>query len=240
MRHRVMRSELRRLSAVRLSSDAGISLVEMIVVISILSGVLAMVMTATIAAQRSVNGNAARLDQVQQAKVAMESMTKVLRTAVRPTQLNATCTGCDQAAFLQGTSSSVQFYANINNPANIVGPSRVTYSVDSSGTLTETVQPPNAHAASDYNYQYCTPGPSCSVITRVLARGVATTNPVFAYYDASGNTFATLPLSTSDLPRVDSIDVQVSVSRSTQVAATTFIQRVTLPNADAVQQTTVP
>ena len=75
-------------------SDQGVTLIEMVVVIAILSGVLAMVMTVIIAAQKNVNGNSARLDQIQQGKVAMESMSKTLRTAVRPSQLNATCIGC--------------------------------------------------------------------------------------------------------------------------------------------------
>jgi hypothetical protein len=63
---------------------------------------------------------------------------------------------------------------------------------------------------------------------------------MFTYYDASNNTFSTLPLASADLPRVDSIDIIVNVSSSAQVSATTFTQRVTLPNADAVQQTAVP
>ncbi|CAB4798245.1 MAG: hypothetical protein F2740_02360 [Actinobacteria bacterium] len=221
-------------------SDEGVTLIEMVVVIAILSGVLAMVVTVIIAAQKNVNGNSARLDQIQQGKVAMESMSKTLRTAVRPSQLNATCTGCDQAAFLQGNARSVQFYANINNPANILGPSRVSYTVDNSGVLTETLQAPNAHAATDYNYQYCTPGPGCTVTSRVLARGVSLNQNMFTYYDASNNTFTTLPLASADLPRVDSIDIIVKISSSAQVSATTFTQRVTLPNADAVQQTAVP
>ena len=221
-------------------SDEGVTLIEMVVVIAILSGVLAMVVTVIIAAQKNVNGNSARLDQIQQGKVAMESMSKTLRTAVRPSQLNATCTGCDQAAFLQGNARSVQFYANINNPANILGPSRVSYTVDNSGVLTETLQAPNAHAATDYNYQYCTPGPGCTVTSRVLARGVSLNQNMFTYYDASNNTFSTLPLASADLPRVDSIDIIVNISSSAQVSATTFTQRVTLPNADAVQQTAVP
>jgi hypothetical protein len=140
-----------------------------------------MVMTVIIAAQKNVNGNSARLDQIQQGKVAMESMSKTLRTAVRPSQLNATCTGCDQAAFLQGNARSVQFYANINNPANILGPSRVSYTVDNSGVLRETLQAPNPHAANDYNYQYCTPGPGCTVISRVLARGVSLNKTMFTH-----------------------------------------------------------
>jgi prepilin-type N-terminal cleavage/methylation domain-containing protein len=218
--------------------QSGFTLAEMVVAISILGVVLAMVMTMTISAQRSLGGNIARLDQVQQGRLAIESMTKTLRTAVRPTQLNATCTGCDQSAFLQGDGRRVQFYANINNPSNIIGPSRVAYTVNASGNLIETIQPPNAHAANDYNYQYCTPGPTCPITTRTIARGVPASATLFTYYDSQGVPFSSLPLSTTDLPRVDSMDVQVVVQRSSQVAPATFIQRVTLPNADAVSQTT--
>ena len=74
----------------------------------------------------------------------------------------------DLAAFIQGTPKSVQFYANINNDRNIVRPSRVTYAVNASNELIETVQAPDAHAADDFDYQYCTPGPGCVVRTRVL------------------------------------------------------------------------
>jgi len=230
----------RVLVRVRRAGDAGFTLTEMVVVIAILSVVLAMVATTTITAQKNLNGSTARLDQVQQGKLAVEAMSKTLRTAVRPTQLNATCTGCDQAAFLQGDSRTVQFYANINNPSNIIGPSRVSYTVDASGNLTETLQAPNAHSATDFNYQYCTPGAGCSVISRVVARGVSTTAVLFTYYDSAGAAITTLPLSTTDLPRVDSVDIIVSVQRSPQVRSTTFTQRVTLPNADAAQQTAVP
>jgi len=222
------------------AGDKGFTLTEMVVVISILSVVLAMVATTTITAQKNLNGSSARLDQVQQGKLAIEAMTKTLRTAVRPTQLNATCTGCDQAAFLQGNARTVQFYANINNPSNITGPSRVSYIVNGNGELTESIQAPNPHAATDFNYQYCTPGPGCVVPSRIIARGVSTTSTLFTYYDSSGTTFSTLPLSVGDLPRVDSVDVVISVQRSPQVRGTTFTQRVTLPNADSVQQTAVP
>jgi len=220
--------------------DDGFTLAEMVVVVGILSMVLAMVMTTTIAAQKSVSGNSARLDQVQEGKLAIETISRNLRTAVLPTQLSATCTGCDQAAFLTANVRTVQFYANINNPSNITGPSRVTYAVDASGNLTETIQAPNAHAASDFNYQYCTPGAGCPVVSRVLARGVTTSGAMFVYYDSAGNTLSSLPLVSADLARVDSVDVVVSVQRSPQVRGTTFTQRVTLPNADAAQQTAIP
>jgi len=233
-------ASIRRRALALFRTAEGYTLAETVVTVAILSVVLTMVMTMVIQSEKDVGNDMARLNQVQQGKVAIESMTKTLRTAVRPSQLNATCTGCSQAAFLQANGRQVQFYANINNPANITGPSIVSYNVDASGTLTETIQPPNAHAPTDYNYQYCTPGPGCSVMTRTLAQGVPGGVNLFTYYDASGNAITALPLSSSDLTLVDSMDVQVVVASSPKIAPTTFIQRVTLPNADAISSQSTP
>ena len=191
--------------------------------------------------QRTLSDQSVRVDQTQQGKVAIESVTKVLRTAVLPSQLNASCAGCaDLAAFIKGTPTSVQFYANINNDKNIIGPSRVTYNVNAANQLTETVQPPNAHAADDFNYQYCTPGPGCQVTTRVLANYMVPGSALFTYYDKNGISLGTDPLDSNELKLVDSIDVVVSTRRSTssRVPATTFTSRVSLPNADSIAQPT--
>ena len=140
----------------RRGDESGFTLIEMVVVISILGIVLAMVQQTSIMAFKDVNTNATRLDQAQQGKSGMEAMTKVLRTAVLPSQLLGTCTAC--TSFLSGDSSSVSFYANVFNPNNTIGPSKATYSVnaaDPKGKLVETIQPPDAHVVGDFNYQYC-------------------------------------------------------------------------------------
>src|SRR5450432_405274 len=114
----------------RLGDQSGFSLIEMVVVISILGAVLAMVQGMSLMAFKDVGSNATRLDQAQQAKTGIESMSKVLRTAVLPSQLLGSCTLCDLSAFLQGTTNSVSFYANLNNLNNAIGPSKASYSVD--------------------------------------------------------------------------------------------------------------
>lgn len=222
-----------------LRGDDGLTLVEMVVVTVILGVVLAMVQMTTITAQKDVSGNASRLDQLQQSKVAMEAMSKTLRTSVLPTQLNGTCSACDDSAFITGDVRTVSFYANINNDSNVTGPSQVSYNVDASGNLTEAIHGPNPHAANDYNYQYsCTAGtPGCVVISRVIARKVDTAQVMFTYYDASGAAIAP-PLTATTLPLVDSIDVVLKVKSSKLTPATTLTTRVTLPNADAVAQAT--
>ncbi|HTY72455.1 MAG TPA: prepilin-type N-terminal cleavage/methylation domain-containing protein [Actinomycetes bacterium] len=221
----------------RLHGDRGLTLVEMVVVTAILGVVLAMVQVTTVTAEKDVGSNATRLDEVQQAKVAMDSMSKNLRTSVLPSQLNGTCSGCDSAAFIAGDVRSVQFYANLNNNANVVGPSQVSYSVSSTGVLTEYVHGPNPHAATDYNYQYtCTAGTTgCVVYTRVLARHVVTSQVLFTYYDASGAPISP-PLDATELPSVDSIDIVLKLQQTPAVAPVTLTERVALPNADAVAQ----
>lgn len=221
--------------------DHGFTLAEVTITIVILGVVLAAVQTTLIMTQRTLSDQSVRIDQTQQGKVAIESVTKVLRTAVLPSQLNASCSGCaDLAAFIKGTPTSVQFYANINNDKNIIGPSRVSYTVNPQRQLIETVQAPNPHAATDYNYQYCTPGPGCQVTSRVLARNMVSGQAVFTYYDKNGVSLGTDPLDSNELKMVDSIDVVISTRQSTssRVPATTFTSRVSLPNADSIAQPT--
>lgn len=220
-------------------------MIEMIVVISILGAVLAMVQSTSILAFKDVGSNATRLDQAQQAKVGIEAMSKVLRTAVLPSQLLGTCTLCDLSAFLQGTTNSVSFYANVNNPNNTIGPSKASYTVDPAdpkGTLVEVIQPPNAHAVSDTNYQYCVASaPTCTTDkTRVVAYGVTGLSTLFTYYDKNGAVL-TPPLDATELTQVDSMDIVLTIKRSNLAKSTTLTQRVTLPNADSVvDNTTTP
>jgi prepilin-type N-terminal cleavage/methylation domain-containing protein len=224
----------------RLHGDGGFTLTEMVVVMFILGIVLAAVQTTLLMTQKTVGVNNMRLTQTMQAKTAIEAMSRTLRTAVLPSQLNGTCGSCSTAAFIQGTANSVQFYANINNDKNIIGPSRVTYSVAGNGDLTETIQAPNAHAATDYNYQYCTPSATCVVPTRVLAHFVQTTKPLLTYYDKNGTVFTDTTLTAVELAGVDSIDLflQVQAAANQTLTSTTLTERVTLPNADSVAQAT--
>jgi hypothetical protein len=173
-------------------------------------------------------------------------MTKALRTAVLPKQLSATCTGCDVAAFISGNVRSVQFYANLDNDYTAVppgtttnGPSKVTYVVGTDGVLTETIRRPNAHLATDFNYQYtCAVGTTgCAVYSRTISRGVSTTQQVFTYYDRNG-AILTPPLAGDDLASVDSVDITLRVQIAPGIPATNTVTRVTLPNAGVVPEAT--
>ncbi|HPJ19511.1 MAG TPA: prepilin-type N-terminal cleavage/methylation domain-containing protein [Actinomycetota bacterium] len=226
-------------------NDAGISLIEMLVVVSILGTVLGLVTQGMIVAQRTLNENAGRLQGVSETNLSVEAMTRVLRTAILPSQIQAVCAGCDVAAFIAGDDRSVKFYANADNDGILptsgttdYGPRRVTYSVSNDGVLTETIQRPNVHAYNDFDYQYCVPGPSCPVRTRVLARDVLP-GPIFTYYDRRGTVIATpLESSASRLKAVDSIDLVLRIQPLERAESSTVTARVTLPNADSLIQPT--
>lgn len=229
----------------------GTSLTEMLVSMMVFSVLIAAVGTLVIGFTRSNAESISRQDQVDSARVVVETMSKKLRTAVMPSQLTTTCTLCTQDAFVIGRDFSVQFYANINNPKNSVGPSRVTYTLTTTGpaagTLVEKVQVPEDNEPSANGYEYCDAeaapaGSECSkrLTTRTLATGVqSNTGPMLAFYDSTGARLtppANGSLTADELSRVLAVELVVSVQaqNATRVDPTTYIQRVTLPNAQAV------
>ena len=221
--------------------ETGVTLVELMIVMVILGAIMGIATTAMITSTRTMGNNSQRLSEVSQTKVAVEGMSRVLRTAIMPSLLNGTCTDCP--AFITGDGRTVQFYANIDNtppPSSGYtqsGPRKVTYTATTGGVLTETVQLPNSHLVTDYNYQYCTPGTGCPVRTRTLARNIPSAATLFTYYDKAGATIATpLQSSTSRLSAVDSIDIMLPVQISNRVETSTVTTRVTLPNADSIEQ----
>jgi len=230
-----------RLAEIRRGGSRGVTLIEMVVVMSILAIVMGVVQESLILTSRIVGDNAVRLDSAQQVKTSVEGISQILRTAILPKQLNGTCSGCDVAAFISGDSKSVQFYANFNNDLAVptsgttsFGPRKVTYVLGNDGTLTETVQQPDVHAFDNYNFTYCTPSSTCQVRTRILARDVVTTQSLFTYYDKNGTTLPTpLQSATTYLQAVDSIDILLTVKPRGRVDGTTVTTRVMLPNADA-------
>lgn len=226
----------------RPSGDRGLTLVETSVTMLILGFVSTAVMVLITGAQRMTAENDQRLDQINTGRVAIEAMSRNLRAAIMPSQLGLTCPStdptCAPAAFVSGTATSVQFYANVDNVDNAIGPSKISY-VLSAGQLVERIQRPDPRPPGSTTFTYCTPAPTtCPVRERVVARGVQTSSPVFTYYTASGSPMTATTLTADDLSRVDSIEMSVTVANGAAgVKPTTFLQRVSLPNADTVVRT---
>lgn len=233
-----------------LRKDAGLTLVELMVATAITGLVAILTTTLVIGVQRTNQENVLRQDQVDHARVAVEAMSRTLRSAVKPSQVTRACSvGCeDIEAFQQGSRFRVQFYANVDNENNAVGPRRVTYEVPltgaEAGTLVETVQRPNAADPSNGIYQYCTPGSSgCAdrIATRTLARDVVTSSrALLRYFDAAGTELvppANGSLTAAQLRSVLSVELTVIVESAeggVRPKPTTYIQRILMPNAQAV------
>lgn len=231
--------------------DRGMSLVELMVTMVVTGLVAAMTAALVIGVQQTNQANTVRQDQIDAARVSTERMSKTLRSSAKPNQV-AACTGtgvCVDEAFLRGRQFSVEFYANLNNAGNRIGPSQVTYTVATSGStagqLVETVQRPMSNVPSATGYVYCTSGPGCAATksTQVLARNVVTTSgAVFQYYDSKGVKMTPVgsgTLTAAQLKTLQSIEIVVRIQDGSGdgAAPTTYIQRILLPNSQALMKT---
>ncbi len=215
--------------------SSGFTLIELMVAMGLMSVVVTITTAGLIQSQKLFSSNADRLDGVTQAKVAMEGMTKTIRTAVEPRLLGDPCETC--LAFIEGDEDSMTFKAALStmrppvgNEVTRYGPAKVTYQLV--GTeMQETYQLPEPHTPTAA-YTYCTVGANgCDARVRTLASDLVP-GQVFTYYD-SGTDALPLPLQNSEerLAAVDSIDIVLTTRVSTQVEPSTLVSRVSLVNA---------
>ena len=226
----------------RPNRDAGVTLAETLVGMIVASLVMGAAATMFVAALQSNKLSIARLDTINEGRISVEAMGRTLRTAVLPKQLDDASSA--DAAFLQGESKAVSFYANINNLGNATGPSRVSYAVNASNQLVQTIQPP-LPLPVNHDFKYCDPLlASCYKKVTVLGTGIDTSAAIFVYYDQSGApiTFASICtdgqacLSGADLGNVDAVDLKLVLKQpnTTNIGPTTYLLRVSLPNHDSI------
>jgi hypothetical protein len=188
--------------------------------------------TVAVLAIQTSTGLGTRLDNATQAQTGMTAVSKVLRTAVLPTQLgNEACAGCPETALVTATPSRVSFYANLDNNLDVAlgavgtGPSLVTI---------EVVRDP--YSVSSGVLEVTTRLPMGGTNTRVVTRGLDwPATAVFAYYDFDGLLIPSSALAGS-LARVTSVDVSLTVQTipgQPGVPTHSAVQRVRLPNAEA-------
>lgn len=230
--------------------DDGTSLVELAITMMIMGVVIAATAMLVIGAQRTNTQTMNRVDQIQEARNGVERMSRTLRASVMPSQLVSSCAGCSEDAFIQGATYEVQFYSNVDNPGNSVGPSRVTYEITDTapgvGDLVQSVQVPNSPVPTSTGYAYCNPVTDTSaacqarVTRQVIARDVLVdpARPLFTYYDVNGAQLVPSAgaLTADQLRLVLAIEVRLEVQKQAANAAkpTEYIQRILLPNAQAI------
>jgi len=231
----------RKIRAWFAASEAGFTLVELLVTMLVMGIIFAALPFIVSSTTRLTAANSTRLQSMTQARVSVESAARLLRTAVVPKQLGA---DSGDSAFIQGDDFHVQFYADINNPDNSVGPSRVTLKVDN-GTLVQIVQPPDQPVVNyDYQWSDCVVGATgCTKRQTTLATDVQMSAAVFTYYmpDANGVDHVLTgqqPYDADALGTVDAIEITVTVGKhaSSPIAADTYISRVALLNKASIVQ----
>lgn len=169
----------------RVHDDVGTTLVEIMVVMTLMTVIGAMVTGFFVGANRATSRAADDSTTTANSRAVMTAITAMLRLADSPT----TQAGFPTGRFATFTASSVVFYSNVN--ANRSGSSMrsapTKVSLTAAGTkLTEKLYAPINPYPTDYTTNY----PSTPSSSRVLLANLGNTN-LFSYctavYDAAGN-----------------------------------------------------
>jgi type II secretory pathway pseudopilin PulG len=229
------------------AAEDGVSLVELVVVISLLSLILTFVTQGFVSMQNASVGESLRLQNLEEARVLMDSVAKDLRTGTRLSSTTSPfdVSGVPAAGFGNPApyagKTEVWFYANLTLATGTPTPCPdvVHLYVDTAANppvLKEQTLPANAGGAP----------PSCTYTgayaTRLVGKYIANpaSSPVFTYYydDATGTPTAflptALPLSAANRLLVNAVGITLSIRQSTNytVPYTTLVNRVRLPNVD--------
>lgn len=194
--------------------ESGYTLIETMVVMIVMSIILTFVYQVLISTQRTTFAANVRLENLEEARVLMATITKDLRTAAR---LSPTT-----SPFVQPTTADeVTFYAYLNT---FTEPVRVHIYVDASDRIVEEIlRPPY------------TGTPEIRVVGRYVAE-----EDVFTYFPADDPDTAVqepalvLPLDAEELKQIEAVEVNLSIRKTTNASMTptTLINRVRLPNVD--------
>jgi hypothetical protein len=201
---------------------------------------LGLVTTAMVSMLRNGASASSRLANLDQIRTGVDALSKNLRTAVRPEQLNPTCVSSCQAAFETATDTRAVFFANVGNEVGTkAAPTRITYAIagdpaDATGT-TATVTETRQQVASTWTSGDYTWGTG---VTRTISRGItwplpASSGPLFTYYNGSNDPIATTPApTTSTLATIASIRIALPVGDATHpspgVSTSVFLPKATL------------
>jgi prepilin-type N-terminal cleavage/methylation domain-containing protein len=224
--------------------DAGMTLAELLVAMAVFTLLTIGLGTTAVLVIRTTGALENRLDNSTQSQVAVDAISKVLRTAVLPEQATElACPTCADTALVQATRTRVRFYASLNTAAS--APLLVTLELErdtrasqTSAQLVQRIQQPIINTASQ-SYSYCDPvaaPATCQVQTRVLVRGLEwPAVDTFFYYSADGPLITRTALNTTDLPLVSSVELVLkvqSVRGNDRYQPATVHKRVRLPNAE--------
>lgn len=207
--------------------DSGFGLAELLVAIVVGTVVLAGLGTTFLASLNGSQNASARITATADVRLALDTMARRLRVAVRPEG--------EPAAFVAASTDGVTFYASLRNPGSTADPvpTLVEYSID---TASRCLRESKTPAGPGGNW------PSSGRVSTCLGFGDVNTDgsPLFRFWDGGTSAGVQIPvpaggLASADLSRVQSVEViaafaDVSGRAPTPTRART---RVTLTNVAA-------
>lgn len=230
MRTPLATSIRRRLGLTSLRVEAGITVMEVIITTAILSVVVTFVTSGFVSMQSAATTDDIKLQNLDEARQLMDTMTKDIRTATLLPVQTAT------SPFTVADRSAMQFYANLLTTGSA---NRVDLYIDSTNPnaprLIEKITPPDANS----NPPTWAPGgtPAIRYVGQYVVNGTGIyTTPLFQYYDSNGVLLVPpvgqTALDPTQFPSIAAVQVTLSVRKSTNraIPATTLMNRVTLPN----------
>jgi prepilin-type N-terminal cleavage/methylation domain-containing protein len=190
--------------------QAGVTMVEMAVVVALLGLVLAMAMQGLVSYQRAAGAADTRQRNLNEARAVMAVLTKDLRTAT---------------AFTAAGATDVTFTGLLNTAATAPANQLRLY-VDAGGVLREAVTPPDDPTASPLTY-------TGTPAVRVVGRGLVDTGTLLSYRDSADAVTTTL---TAIASVVVTVSVDLPSASGAPVPPTVLTSRVFLPNVAAASE----
>jgi type II secretory pathway pseudopilin PulG len=207
----------------RFRSESGTSILEMVVVTAILGLVVSVAIGTFVAVQRNVANEDIRLENLDEGRVMMATLSKSIRTAT-------ILTG-GSSPFVTADLNRVKFYANLDTTG---APNLIEIYIDTTNptapVLIEKLTPPDQPVTDPPTYIV---GPAkVRFVGRYVINGPSA--PMFAYYDVTGAKVGTPGLPLTDpqkiLVRTVGIDLQVKKATGQAIPSTNIVTRVRLPN----------
>jgi type II secretory pathway pseudopilin PulG len=189
----------------RRDGQAGITVVELTVVVALLGLVLALATQGLSAYQRTAAASDTRLDNLNEARLVMAVLTKDLRTA---------------RSFSAVAATDVTFLGFLGTGAT-APPNRLRLYADAQGLLREATTPPDSLTANPTTY-------TGTPRIRLVGRGLVNTASLFSFRDSADN-----PTTTPSAVASVVVTVSVDLPSGAPVPPTVLSTRVFLPNIAA-------
>jgi prepilin-type N-terminal cleavage/methylation domain-containing protein len=214
--------------------EQGMTLLEMMVVVLLLSIIMSAAITGLISVQRSATNNLVREQSIEQAEIAMQVITRDLRatadsaTAGTPMIWTMNPSSVTVAADIDTTSSANPMAAGIgSNFAGCPDQITITGSSSSPGSITETRTHPDPAVSPSTVVASCTWTGGSTPRTRVLATAATLAFRYLTYVDPTTGA----PQTSSSPSTTAAVTVTITVppsNKSPAVPAVTLVQTVDL------------